>query len=71
MGSNVLAVEPGRVVMLNGNPRTRAALESAGCEVHTYDGSDISLKGDGGPTCLTAPIWRAGEMAGASPAPGF
>jgi dimethylargininase len=58
MGCNVLAVEPRRVVMLHGNPRTRAALESAGCEVHGYDGSEISLKGDGGPTCLTAPIWR-------------
>ncbi len=58
MGCNVLAVEPRRVLMLNGNPRTRAALESAGCEVHGYDGSEISLKGDGGPTCLTAPIWR-------------
>ena len=59
MGCNILAIEPRRVVMLNGNPRTRAALESAGCEVHGYDGSEISLKGDGGPTCLTAPIWRA------------
>jgi N-dimethylarginine dimethylaminohydrolase len=58
MGCNVLAVAPGRVVMVDGNPRTRAALESAGCEVHVYDGSEISLKGDGGPTCLTAPIWR-------------
>jgi N-dimethylarginine dimethylaminohydrolase len=58
MGCNVLAVEPRRVVMLNGNPRTRAALEAAGCEVHGYDGSEISLKGDGGPTCLTAPVWR-------------
>jgi N-dimethylarginine dimethylaminohydrolase len=59
MGCNVLAVEPRRVLMLNGNPRTRAALESAGCQVHGYDGSEISLKGDGGPTCLTAPIWRS------------
>jgi N-dimethylarginine dimethylaminohydrolase len=58
MGCNVLAVEPRRVVVVNGNPRTRAALEAAGCEVHGYDGSEISLKGDGGPTCLTAPIWR-------------
>ena len=58
MGCNVLAVEPRRVVMLTGNPRTRAALESAGCEVHGYEGSDISLRGDGGPTCLTAPVWR-------------
>jgi N-dimethylarginine dimethylaminohydrolase len=61
MGCNILAVEPRLLVMLNGNPRTRAALESAGCEVHGYDGSEISLKGDGGPTCLTAPIWRGGR----------
>jgi N-dimethylarginine dimethylaminohydrolase len=58
MGCNVLAVAPGRVVVVDGNPRTRAALQSAGCEVHSYAGSEISLKGDGGPTCLTAPIWR-------------
>ncbi len=58
MGCNVLAVGPGRVVVVDGNPRTRKALESAGCEVHGYDGSEISIKGDGGPTCLTAPIWR-------------
>ena len=58
MGCNVLAVAPGRVIVLDGNPRTRAALEAAGCEVHVYDGSEISLKGDGGPTCLTAPILR-------------
>jgi len=58
MGCNVLAVAPGRVVVADGSPRTRAALESAGCEVHGYPGSEISVKGDGGPTCLTAPIWR-------------
>jgi dimethylargininase len=61
MGCNVLAVGPNRVVVVDGNPRTRAALESAGCEVHVYDGSEISVKGDGGPTCLTAPIWRDAE----------
>ena len=59
MACNVLAVRPGVVVMLDGNPRTRAALAAAGCEVHTYDGSEISRKGDGGPTCLTAPILRS------------
>jgi dimethylargininase len=59
MACNVLPVRPGVVVMLAGNPRTTAALEAAGCEVHVYEGSEISLKGDGGPTCLTAPILRA------------
>jgi N-dimethylarginine dimethylaminohydrolase len=58
MACNVLAVEPRLVLMMNGNPRTRAALEAAGCQVHGYEGSEISLKGEGGPTCLTAPIWR-------------
>jgi arginine deiminase len=38
-------------------------LESAGCEVHASEGSEISLEGDGGPTCLTAPIWRWPDQA--------
>jgi N-dimethylarginine dimethylaminohydrolase len=58
LASNVLAVRPGVVVVVDGNPRTRRALESAGCEVHPYDGSELSLKGDGGPTCLTRPLLR-------------
>ena len=41
-------------------PDPRRTRVSRGCEVHGYDGSEISLKGDGGPTCLTAPIWRGG-----------
>jgi N-dimethylarginine dimethylaminohydrolase len=59
MACNVLAVRPRQVVMLDGNPRTRALLEAHGCEVHSYPGSEISVKGDGGPTCLTAPVWRS------------
>ncbi|MDH4067070.1 MAG: arginine deiminase family protein [Acidobacteriota bacterium] len=58
MGANVLAVAPRRCVMVEGNPVTRARLEAAGCEVATYDGSEISLKGGGGPTCLTRPLVR-------------
>jgi len=60
MACNVLAVRPRQVVMLEGNPATQRALERHGCEVHCYDGSEISLKGDGGPTCLTQPLLRAG-----------
>ena len=59
MGCNVLAVRPGVVVMVDGAPKVRKALEDKGVEVHVYDGSDLSLKGDGGPTCLTAPLLRA------------
>jgi N-dimethylarginine dimethylaminohydrolase len=59
MGCNILAVRPGVVVMVDGVPAVRKALEAKGVEVHTYDGSDLSLKGDGGPTCLTAPLLRS------------
>jgi N-dimethylarginine dimethylaminohydrolase len=58
MGANVLAVAPRRCVMLAGNPRTRAALERAGAEVFEYAGEEISVKGGGGPTCLTRPLAR-------------
>jgi N-dimethylarginine dimethylaminohydrolase len=58
MGANVLALAPRRCLMLAGNPRTRAALEKAGAEVLEYEGLEISLKGAGGPTCLTRPLTR-------------
>jgi dimethylargininase len=58
LGCNVLAVRPGVVVMADGNPKTAAALASAGCEVHTYPASEIGINGSGGPTCLTRPILR-------------
>lgn len=59
MGPNVLALAPGRCLMLEGNPVTRQRLEQAGCEVLTYRGREISLKAEGGPTCLTRPVWRS------------
>jgi len=58
MGANVLAIAPRHCVMVEGSPKTRARLEAAGAKVHTYDGSEISLKGGGGPTCLTRPVNR-------------
>ena len=58
MGTNVLALAPRRCLMLSGNPRTRAALERAGADVIEYEGTEISVKGAGGPTCLTRPLER-------------
>jgi len=46
------------VIMLEGNLITQKKLESEGVEVKTYNGSEISLKGAGGPTCLTRPLLR-------------
>jgi N-dimethylarginine dimethylaminohydrolase len=56
MGPNVLAVAPHVVVALAGNDRTRERLERTGFEVLGYEGDEISLNGDGGPTCLTLPL---------------
>jgi dimethylargininase len=55
---NVLALAPRRCLLLEGNPVTRRRLEAAGCEVLTYRGREISLKAEGGPTCLTLPLRR-------------
>ena len=59
MGCNVLAVSPRKVIMIKNNPITQQRLEAENVEVHTYDGSEISIKGSGGPTCLTRPFMRS------------
>jgi N-dimethylarginine dimethylaminohydrolase len=58
MGCNVLALAPRDCLMVEGNPKTKTALEMAGCKVTVYKGSEISVKGGGGPTCLTRPVSR-------------
>ena len=60
MGCNVLAISPRECVMVEGNPITKALLEKSGCSVTTYLGNEISVKGGGGPTCLTRPLVRIG-----------
>jgi len=61
MACNVLAVAPRKVIMIDGNPITKERLEIKGVKVHTYNGAEISIKGAGGPTCLTRPFWRSAE----------
>jgi arginine deiminase len=60
LGGNVLALAPGKCLALSGCPRTNEALAKAGIEVWTFRGSEICLKGGGGPTCLTRPLSRDG-----------
>ena len=59
--TNVLCVAPRRVIMLAGSPVTQGLLEEAGCEVVTFPGEPLSFKAEGGPTCLTRPVWREAE----------
>ena len=58
MRCNALTVEPKKVIMVDGNPKTKSRLEKKGVHVFTNDGLEISLKGAGGPTCLTKPFLR-------------
>ncbi len=58
MGPNVLALAPRVALAVEGNPQTRELLEAAGVDVRVFEGSEISRKGDGGPTCLTRPLAR-------------
>jgi dimethylargininase len=58
MATNVLALAPRVALAVDGNPQTRRAMQDAGVEVLVYDGSELSLKGEGGPTCLTRDVLR-------------
>ncbi len=59
--TNVLAVAPRKCIMLDENPVTQQLLEMADCEVVTFPGAPLSLKAEGGPTCLTRPVLRDPE----------
>ena len=58
MGPNILAIRPGVVLTIEGNPITKQRMEQKGIQVHTYQGNELSLKAEGGATCLTRPLWR-------------
>jgi N-dimethylarginine dimethylaminohydrolase len=58
MGCNVLSTGNMECAIVKGNPITRSRIEAAGCKVIEYQGEEISLKGGGGPTCLTRPLQR-------------
>jgi len=59
ISANVLAVAPRSCIAADGFPATRRVLEAAGCAVATFPGDELCVKAEGGPTCLTRPIWRA------------
>jgi N-dimethylarginine dimethylaminohydrolase len=58
LGSNLLALKPGKCILIEGCPEIQEKLENAGVEILTYEGKEVSYKGTGGPTCLTCPIKR-------------
>ena len=60
LGGNVLALAPRVCMMVEGNPIVKQQLLDAGATVVEYKGEEISVKGTGGPTCLTSPVVRQG-----------
>ena len=58
LGSNLLALAPGKCVMIKGCPEIQKKVEDAGVTVYTYAGHEMSYRGTGGPTCLTCPLTR-------------
>jgi N-dimethylarginine dimethylaminohydrolase len=55
---NVLPTSPRDVIMVGGFPKTKAAMEAAGCQVQTFEADALCIACEGGPTCLTRPILR-------------
>ena len=57
-GGNILTIRPNVVVLAAGNPEIEAKLRAKNVEVHLFHGENVAVRGDGGPTCLTAPLQR-------------
>lgn len=55
---NVLPTSPSKVIAVAGFPKTKAAMEAAGCTVEVFEADALCIACEGGPTCLTRPILR-------------
>ena len=55
---NLLTISPRNLVSMKGYPKTINLLYESGCKVNLFSGSELCIKAEGGPTCLTRPIWR-------------
>ena len=55
---NILTLSPRNLVAINGYHKTVDLLFNAGCNVNLFEGSELCIKAEGGPTCLTRPILR-------------
>lgn len=57
-GGNILTIRPNEVVLAAGNSGIEAQLRAHNVKVHLFSGEHVAIRGDGGPTCLTAPLRR-------------
>lgn len=55
---NILALSPRNLVTIQGYPKTLELLLKSKCKINLFSGNELCIKAEGGPTCLTRPIWR-------------
>ena len=55
---NILTLSPRTLIMLNGYQKTFDLLIKENCKINTFEGSELCIKSEGGPTCLTRPLLR-------------
>jgi len=55
---NILTLSPRKLVFIKGYPKTAELLINEGNEINIFNGNELCIKAEGGPTCLTRPILR-------------
>ena len=59
MNLNVLSTAPMQCIAVDGFEKTHALMREAGCTVRTFQGDELCIPCEGGPTCMTRPLLRA------------
>jgi dimethylargininase len=59
LSGNILAVAPAECIMIDGFTQTRKLLQAAGINVQVFVGDALCIGCEGGPTCMSRPIYRS------------
>ena len=55
---NILTLSPRNLILMREFPKTCELLIKEKCNLNLFSGSELCIKAEGGPTCLTRPIFR-------------
>ena len=55
---NILTLSPRELVLIKGYPKTIELLLNEGNNIKLFNGNELCIKAEGGPTCLTRPLLR-------------
>jgi len=58
LSGNILAIAPGECIMIDGFEQTRKLLQQAGINIQVFAGDALCIGCEGGPTCMSRPIYR-------------